>query len=87
MRYLTVGEAAAELRLSVPTIKRYLYEGKLQSTKLPGGQHRIPETEIQRVLNPEDTAEPPVDPVDRLGVLETWATELQTEVEWLHATV
>jgi excisionase family DNA binding protein len=45
MDYLTVSEAADVLQLSVPTIKRYIYEGKLKSTKLPGGQHRIARSE------------------------------------------
>ncbi|NLB97219.1 MAG: helix-turn-helix domain-containing protein [Armatimonadetes bacterium] len=53
MHYLTIAEAAEALHLSVPTIKRYIYEGKLRSTKLPGGQHRIPQSEIDRILSPE----------------------------------
>jgi len=92
VRHLTVNEAAAALHLSVPTIKRYLYEGKLRSTKLPGGQHRIPETEISRLLSPGGIAPAPQlaeeAPVgDRVAVLERWVTELQAEVERLEATI
>lgn len=93
MRYLTVSEAAELLQLSVPTIKRYIYDGKLKSTKLPGGQHRIAESEINRLLSPRqappDAAGPDSAPEatseERLAVLERWATELEAEVERLSA--
>ncbi len=90
MDYLTVSEAADVLQLSVPTIKRYIYEGKLKSTKLPGGQHRIARSEIDRLLAP-DTSPPPVDGdpesiETRLAVLERWMTEMQAELERLGAT-
>lgn len=39
--FLTVKQAASVLNLSVPTIKNYIYSGKLKSVKTPGGHHRI----------------------------------------------
>jgi len=91
MDYLTVIEAAEELQLSVPTIKRYIYEGKLKSSKLPGGQHRIPHSEIERLLDPgsaedhgENAAAQSVEA--RLDVIERWLTEMQAEMERLAAT-
>lgn len=92
MRHLTVNEAAAALRVSVPTIKRYLYEGKLRSVKLPGGQHRIPQSEIDRLLSPEGgtLSQPSADEVsvgERVAVLERWATELQADLERVEATL
>ncbi len=91
MRHLTIAEAAEALQLSVPTIKRYIYDGKLRSTKLPGGQHRIPETEVERLLAGDEAVAPgtPRGPVpgaeveDRVAVLERWVTELEAEVERL----
>ena len=91
MRHLTVSEAAEALQLSVPTVKRYIYDGKLRSTKLPGGQHRIPEREIERLLPPEEPQpdEGAIDsaaeatPEERLVVLERWVTELEADVERL----
>jgi len=91
MRHLTIAEAAEALQLSVPTIKRYIYDGKLRSTKLPGGQHRIPETEVDRLLTGDETVAPnapsapaPATEVDeRVAVLERWVTELEAEVERL----
>ena len=90
MDYLTVSEAAEALQLSVPTVKRYIYEGKLKSSKLPGGQHRIPRAEVDRLLVPEldaDRVEPTQQPTDlRLAVLERWMSEMQAELERLAAT-
>lgn len=95
MDHLTVTQAAEALGVSVPTIKRYIYEGKLRSVKLPGGQHRVPRSEIDRVLaggsGPAATAAAS-DPdqgstSDRVAVLERWVTELQAEVERLTAAL
>lgn len=90
MDYLTVSEAAEVLQLSVPTIKRYIYEGKLKSTKLPGGQHRIARADVERLLAPElqvegDDAPQPAD--TRLDLLERWMTDMQAELERLGATL
>jgi molybdopterin-binding protein len=43
-------EAALELRISFPTIKQWIYAGKIRSVKTPGGHHRIPQSEIDRLL-------------------------------------
>jgi excisionase family DNA binding protein len=91
VQHLTIIEAAKALNLSVPTVKRYIYEGRLKSAKLPGGQHRIPETEIERLLSPEAAEPSPLDegettppsPNDRIEVLERWVTELEAELERL----
>ena len=94
MRYLTVSQAAERLQLSVPTVKRYIYDGRLNSCKLPGGQHRIPESEIERLLSPEEAggeaeSETGADATEeeRIAVLERWATELEREVERLGAAL
>ena len=39
-------EAAAELGLSLPTIKQWLLNGKLGSVKTPGGHHLIPRSAL-----------------------------------------
>lgn len=90
MRVYTISEAAAALHLSVPTVKRYIYEGRLKSTKLPGGHHRIAESEITRLLAGEDQAPPSSDGESaeaRVAVLEAWVTELQADVERLGAAL
>jgi molybdopterin-binding protein len=43
-------EAALLLRISFPTIKQWIYARKIRSVQTPGGHHRIPQTEIDRLL-------------------------------------
>ena len=42
-------EAAKLAGVSYPTIKQWIYKGKLRSVKTAGGHHRIPRGEIERV--------------------------------------
>ncbi len=35
--------------VSYPTVKQWIYRGRLQSVKTPGGHHRIPRAEIDRI--------------------------------------
>lgn len=43
-------EAALQLRISFPTVKQWIYARKLRSVKTPGGHHRIPQSEVDRLL-------------------------------------
>ncbi|MGA2098829.1 MAG: helix-turn-helix transcriptional regulator [Candidatus Acidiferrum sp.] len=43
-------EAARILGISYPTLKQWIYRGKLKTVKTPGGHHRVPETEIDRMI-------------------------------------
>ena len=43
-------EAALQLRISFPTIKQWIYAKKIRSVKTPGGHHRIPQSEVDRLL-------------------------------------
>ena len=43
-------EAALELRVSLPTIKQWIYKKKLRSAQTAGGHHRIPQSEVDRLL-------------------------------------
>jgi len=47
---LKLREAALELRVSFPTIKQWIYKGKIHSVQTAGGHHRIPQSEIDRLL-------------------------------------
>jgi len=47
---LTPREAALQLRISFPTIKQWIYKKKIRSVRTPGGHHRIPRTEVDRLL-------------------------------------
>ena len=43
-------EAARILGISYPTLKQWIYRDKLQTVKTPGGHHRVPESEIDRLI-------------------------------------
>jgi molybdopterin-binding protein len=43
-------EAALQLRISFPTIKQWIYAKKIRSVKTAGGHHRIPQSEVDRLL-------------------------------------
>ena len=43
-------EAALQLRISFPTIKQWIYRRKIRSIRTPGGHHRIPQSEVDRLL-------------------------------------
>jgi molybdopterin-binding protein len=47
---LKLREAALELRVSFPTIKQWIYKGKIHSVQTAGGHHRIPQSEVDRLL-------------------------------------
>ena len=48
--FLTPREAARILGISYPTLKQWIYRKKLRTAKTPGGHHRVPESEIDRLL-------------------------------------
>jgi molybdopterin-binding protein len=48
---LTPREAAIRLGISYPTIKQWLYRGKLKAVKTPGGHYRIAESELDALLH------------------------------------
>jgi molybdopterin-binding protein len=48
--FLKPREAALELRISFPTIKQWIYKRKIRSIRTAGGHHRIPQTEVDRLL-------------------------------------
>jgi molybdopterin-binding protein len=43
-------EAAQVLGISYPTLKQWIYKGKIRTAKTAGGHHRIPEREIDKFL-------------------------------------
>ena len=50
MELLHVPEAARELGVSYPTLKQWIYKRKLRTVMTPGGHHRVPRSEIDRLL-------------------------------------
>jgi molybdopterin-binding protein len=47
---LKVRDAALELQISFPTIKQWIYKRRIRSVRTAGGHHRIPQSEIDRLL-------------------------------------
>jgi molybdopterin-binding protein len=43
-------EASRILGISYPTLKQWIYRGKIKTIKTPGGHHRVPESEIDRMI-------------------------------------
>ena len=50
MEVLRLHDAARELGVSYPTLKQWIYHKKLRSIKTPGGHHRVPRSELDRLL-------------------------------------
>lgn len=47
---LKLRDAALQLGVSFPTIKQWIYKKKIRSVQTPGGHHRIPQSELDRLL-------------------------------------
>src|SRR5580704_15411366 len=47
---LKLRDAALQLGISFPTIKQWIYKKKIRSLLTVGGHHRIPQSEIDRLL-------------------------------------
>jgi molybdopterin-binding protein len=50
MELVRLPDAAGELGISYPALKQWIYRRKIRSVKTAGGHHRIPRSEIDRVL-------------------------------------
>jgi molybdopterin-binding protein len=50
MELLHVPEAARELGVSYPTLKQWIYKRKIRTVMTPGGHHRVPRSEVDRLL-------------------------------------
>lgn len=46
----TPRDASLQLGISFPTIKQWIYKKRIRSVQTPGGHHRIPQSEIDRLL-------------------------------------
>jgi molybdopterin-binding protein len=47
---LKLRDAALQLGVSFPTIKQWIYKKKIRSIRTAGGHHRIPQSELDRLL-------------------------------------
>lgn len=51
---LTVSEAADRLGVAYSTLKQWIYNGAVRTTRTAGGHHRIADSEIDRLLAAQD---------------------------------
>ena len=47
---LSPREAAQVLGISYPTLKQWIYKGKIRTIRTAGGHHRIPENQVDKFL-------------------------------------
>ncbi len=47
---LTVRAAASRVGVSYSTLKRWIHQGHLRTSRTEGGHHRVPESEVDRLL-------------------------------------
>ena len=47
---LKLRDAALQLGISFPTIKQWIYKKKIRSVQTAGGHHRIPQSEVDKLL-------------------------------------
>jgi len=52
MELLKPTVAASRLGVSYATVKQWIYSGKIESVRTPGGHYRIPTDEIDRMTRP-----------------------------------
>ena len=62
---LTVRAAADRLGVAYSTLKQWIYDGEIRTTKTRGGHHRISEAEITRALLSKDKGSQPAAPRKR----------------------
>jgi molybdopterin-binding protein len=51
MDLLKPQDAAKLISVSYPTLKQWIYNGKVRSVKTPVGHHRIPRSEVERLIS------------------------------------
>lgn len=57
MELLKLNDAAKLVGVSYPTLKQWIYAGKIRSVKTAGGHHRIPQNEINRILGTKERSQ------------------------------
>jgi molybdopterin-binding protein len=53
-----IGQAAEALGVRIETLRRWERDGKLTTVRTPGGQRRVPATEVARLLAERRSARP-----------------------------
>ena len=92
MESLKPKDAARLIGISYPTIKQWIYDGKIESVKTPGGHHRISPKEIERLSGAKAAAEnvpenSHFEPISVRNRLLGTITEIRTEGLFYEVTI
>lgn len=91
MELLKLAEAAKLLHVTPQTLKQWIYKGKVRSAKTPGGHHRIPQSEVQRlggIKSQREISKSPVRGLNRIsGRNKLMGTVSEVKVDGLMAQV
>src|SRR5262249_47619146 len=89
MELLKLKEAAESIGVSYPTLKQWIYSGKIRSVKTAGGHHRIPQDEIERLSRtdsqPKANVTKPLTSIS--GRNKLYGTVIEARVEGLLAQI
>jgi len=66
---LTVRAAAARLGVNYSTLKQWIYKGSVRTSRTGGGHHRVPESEVDRLLGAQGRLPAPSRKAARQGPL------------------
>ena len=58
MSLLTVRAAAGRMGIGYSTLKQWIFQGKIRTTKTAGGHHRMSEAEVDRLLARHTSSSP-----------------------------
>jgi len=48
--FMTSAQASMFLNISISTLKKYIYQGKIKTLKTPGGHHRYLKRDLLKML-------------------------------------
>src|SRR4051812_46496642 len=87
MSLLKLSEAAEILGISYPTIKQWIYKGKIRSVKTAGNHHRIPQDEIDRILGTKEKRTLPHGLASISGRNKLFGTVIEARIDGLLAQI
>ena len=69
MNQITVRAAAKRLGVAYSTFKSWIRQGQVRTTRTPGGHHRVPEAEIERLIARQPASSPARLPAKATGLI------------------
>ncbi|MFQ6055038.1 MAG: IS607 family transposase [Methanosarcinales archaeon] len=82
MRMYRPQEVAEKLGVCTKTVERWRISGKIKVIKLPGGRHRIPESEVNKILGIETKEEKEIIGYARVST-KNQIRDLEVQIEYI----